>query len=56
MLIDLDDDTYSVTNITNIGQMKRLAKDFSIINIIDTDKDSLSFFKFNKEFLFKKLN
>jgi len=54
MLIDFDNDEYSVTNITNINQMKKLAKDFKVVKIYDTDFESLSFFHFNKEFLFQK--
>ena len=54
MLIDFDSDEYSVTNITNINQMKKLAIDFNIVSIINTDQKSFSFFHFNKEFLFRK--
>lgn len=54
MLIDFDNDEYSVTNITNINQMKKLAKDFKVVKIYDTDFESFSFFHFNKEFLFQK--
>ena len=54
MLVDFDNDEYSVTNITNINQMKKLAIDFNVVSIINTDHKSFSFFHFNKEFLFRK--